>query len=136
MKTLSHYFKRAKKEGWAIGHFNFSDFSQVKGIVAAAEKLRAPILLGNSEGEGAFFGYDEAVALRNVLRKKTGLPIFLNADHTKSLEYILKPIAAGYDMVHFDGSKLPLEENMQISQQVVKAARKKRILVEGEVGRF
>lgn len=136
MKNLKYYLKRAHKEHWAIGQFNFSDFSQVKGIVAAAQGLKAPIILGTSEGEGKFFGLEEAVALRNILRKKTGLPIFLNSDHGKSFEYLKQAIAAGYDMVHFDGSKLPLEDNIKISKKVAALARAKGVVIEGEVGRF
>ncbi|MFH1181312.1 MAG: class II fructose-bisphosphate aldolase, partial [bacterium] len=55
-------------------------------------------------------------------------------DHGKSLEYIRGAIEAGYDAVHFDGSQLPLEENIRITKEVVKLARKKGILTEGEVG--
>ena len=84
MKNLKDYFLKAQREGFAIPQFNFSDFTQVKGIVDAAVKLKSPIILATSEGEAKFFGLQEAVAIRNVLRKKTGLPIFLNLDHGKS----------------------------------------------------
>lgn len=136
MKNLKYYTKKAQKEHWAIGQFNFSTFEQVKGIIAAAEKLRAPVILGTSEGESKFIGLREAVAIRNVLRKRTGLPIFLNLDHGKSFEYLKEAISAGYDMVHFDGSKLSLEENIEISKQVAKYAKWRGVVVEGEVGRF
>lgn len=146
MKSLQHYLQKAYKEQWAIGQFNFSDFSQVKGIVKAVENLKSPVILGTSEGESKFFGLAEAVAMRNVLRKKTGLPIFLNLDHGKSFDYLKQAISAGYDMVHFDGSKMPLSENIRISKQVASFAHWPRlrqgfggqggIIVEGEVGRF
>lgn len=135
MKTIKYYLQKAKKEQWAIGQFNFSDFTQMKAIVTAAGKTKSPIILGTSEGESKFFGLQEAVALRDVLRKKTGMPIFLNLDHGKSFEYLKEAIDAGYDAVHFDGSKLPLEENIKITKEVVKYAKKKGVLVEGEVGR-
>ena len=136
MKNLKHYFKKAYQEHWAIGQFNFSTFEQVKGIIAAAQQLKAPIILGTSEGESKFVGLEEAVALRDVLRKKTGVPIFLNLDHGKSFDYLKEAVAAGYDMIHFDGSKLPLDENIKISKEVVKFAKWKNVVVEGEVGRF
>lgn len=136
MKTLKQYLQRAQKERFAIGHFNFSDWSQVKGIAAAAQALKAPIILATSEGETKFVGLQEAVAMRNVLRKKTGLPIFLNLDHGHSFEYVKQAIDAGYDMVHFDGSKLPLEENIAISRQVAKYARWRGVVVEGEIGKI
>ncbi len=136
MKNLKYYFGKAQKEKFAIGQFNFSDFSQLKAIVNKSAELKSPIILGTSEGESNFFGLEEAVALRNVLRKKFGLPIFLNLDHGKSFEYLKQAMDTGYDMVHFDGSKLPLEENIKITKEVVKYAKKKGILVEGEVGRI
>src|SRR3989344_6270196 len=113
MKNLKYYFQKAYKEKFAIGQFNFSDWSQVRGILAAAQNLKSPIILGTSEGESKFVGLKEAVVMRDILRKKTGLPIFLNLDHGKSLEYLKEAVLAGYDMVHFDGSKLPLEENIK-----------------------
>ena len=136
MKNLKYYFKKAQKEKFAIGQFNFSDFTQVKGIIATAEKTKSPVILGTSEGESNFFGLEEAVALRDVLRKKFGLPIFLNLDHGKSFEYLKQAIDAGYDMVHFDGSKLSLEENIRITKEVVKYAKWRGVLVEGEIGRL
>ena len=136
VKNLKHYIQRAYKEDWAIGQFNFSDFSELKAIVNAASNLKSPIIIGTSEGESAFIGLEEAVLMRDLLRRKTGLPIFLNLDHGKSFEYLKKAIDVGYDMVHFDGSKLTLEENIKISIQVKKAAKWKGVLVEGEVGRI
>jgi fructose-bisphosphate aldolase class II len=136
MKSLKSYFEKARKEKFAIGQFNFSDFTQVKGIIAAAQNLKSPIILGTSEGESKFFGLEEAVAIRDVLRKKMGMPIFLNLDHGKSFEYLKQVIDAGYDMVHFDGSKLALEENIRIAKEVVKYAHWRGVLVEGEVGKL
>lgn len=136
MKPLRYYLSRANREGWAIGQFNFSDFNQLKAIIQAGSKLRSPIILGTSESESKFFGLEEAVCLRDFFRKKTRLPIFLNLDHGKSLEIILRAISVGYDMVHFDGSDLPLEENIKTTQKIVKIAKRKNVLVEGEVGKI
>ena len=142
MKSIKYYLKKAQEEKFAIGQFNFSDFTQMKAIVESCNNLKSPVILGTSEGESKFFGLQEAVALRDVLRKKTGLPIFLNLDHGKSFEYLKEAIDAGYDMVHFDGSKLSLEENIKTTKEVVKYARKRRlpagrqVTVEGEVGRI
>ncbi len=136
MKNLKYYFQKAQKEKFAIGQFNFSTKEQFHGIVQAAKNLNSPVILGTSESESKFFGMEEAVALRNVLRKKTGLPIFLNLDHGKSFDYLKQAINAGYDMVHFDGSKLPLDENIKITKQVKSHAKWRGVLVEGEVGRI
>ena len=104
--------------------------------MAAAKNLNAPIILGTSEGEAKFMGLEEAVAMRDALRKKYNLPIFLNLDHGKSFEAVRDAMAAGYDMVCFDGSKLSLEENIKISKKVKSHAFLKGVVVEGEIGRF
>jgi len=136
MKNLKYYLQKAQREKFAIPQFNFSDFSQMKAIVKVASALKSPVILGTSEGESKFFGLQEAVALRDILRERTGLPIFLNLDHGKSLEYLRQAIGAGYDMVHFDGSKLPLQENINITEEVKEYIGWKNILLEGEVGRL
>ncbi len=131
---LLDYFKKAQKEHWAIGQFNFSTLSQLKGIVEAAKKMKSPIILGTSEGESKFLGLEQAAALKSVFQKETGLPIFLNLDHGKSFKYLKEACDSGYEAVHFDGSKLPIEENIERTKEVVKYAKKFGILVEGEVG--
>ena len=135
-KNLKYYFQKAQKDGFAIGQFNFSDFTQMKAIVEAAKELNSPIILGTSEGESKFFGLEEAVALRDVLRKKTGAPIFLNLDHGKSFDYLKQAIDAGCDTVHFDGSKLSLQENIEKTKEVKSYAKWRGVLVEGEVGKI
>lgn len=134
MKNLEYFFKKANKEGWAMPQFNFSDFTQLKGIVQKCAELKAPAILGTSEGESKFFGLEEAVALRDILRKKTGAAVFLNLDHGKSFEYLKQAMDAGYDMVHFDGSKLPVQENIKITKKVKNYAKRRGVVVEGEMG--
>ena len=85
--------------------------------------MRAPIILGTSEGESKFLGLRQAVTLRNVFQKETGLSVFLNLDHGKSFEYLKEACDSGYEAVHFDGSKLPIEENIEKTKEVVKHAK-------------
>lgn len=134
MNNLRYYFKKARVGHWAMGQFNFSDLSQLEGIIGAAKDLKSPLILGTSEGESRFLGLKQAVALKKSYQSETGIPVFLNLDHGKSFEYIKKAIDCGYDMVHFDGSKLPLKDNIAITKEVVKYAKKFGVLVEGEVG--
>lgn len=133
MKFLN-YLKKAQKEKWAIGQFNVSNLEGIKAVFQAAKNLQSPVIIGTSEGESKYLGLRQAVVLVEAFRKETGVPAGLNLDHSKSFEYIKEAIAAGYDMVHFDGSRLPLAENIEIAKKVVEYAHKKNILVEGEVG--
>lgn len=131
--NLEHLFQKAQKENWAIGQFNFSTIEILKAAIFAAQKLKAPIIVGTSEGESKFFGLKEAVSIVNSL-KNIWPSTFLSLDHGKGFNYIKKAIDAGYDYVHFDGSDLPLNENIRITREVVKYAKKRQVLVEGEIG--
>jgi ketose-bisphosphate aldolase len=130
---LKDYFKKARKEKWAIGQFNFSTLEQLRAILSAAKEMHSPVILGASEGESNYFGLEEAVALVKISRKKYGVEVFLNLDHGKDIDVIKKAINFGYDAVHFDGSFLPIEENKEIAKKIVKYAKKKGVLVEGEI---
>lgn len=126
----------AAKKGVAVGHFNISNLEGLWGIFNAAKKLNLPVIIGTSEGERDFIGVKQAVALVKSLRDEFGYPIFLNADHTYSIDRVKEAIDAGYDAVIFDGAKLSLEENIKQARQCVEYARKsgRDVLVEGELG--
>jgi fructose-bisphosphate aldolase, class II len=136
MQTLRDVLRDAEKRKVAIGHFNFSDFAQLWGIVRAAVALKAPVVLGVSEGERGFVGARTAVAIVQSLRKEFRHPIFLNADHTYDLDKVREAAEAGFDAVIFDGAKLPLDENIARTKEAVRIAKKanRTILVEGEIG--
>ncbi|MAF20418.1 MAG: tagatose-bisphosphate aldolase [Parcubacteria group bacterium] len=128
-------FQKAKQNNYAIGAFNASNLEQLKAIVQAAQNLKSPIIISTSQGESNFIGKKQVKALVDIWRQETGLDIILHLDHGKSLEVIKEAIEAGYDSVHFDGSKMPFEENLAITKQVVVLARAKGINnVEGEIG--
>jgi len=131
---LKDYLKQAQKEKWAIGQFNFSTIEQLRGILAAAQKMKSPVILGTSEGESRYLGLKEIVALVEISKIKYRVSAFLNLDHGKDLNWIKKAIDFGYPAVHFDGSELPLEKNIRYAKKVVEYAHKKGVLVEGELG--
>ncbi len=131
---LKKYIKEAWRGKWAVGQFNFSTLDQLKAILEASENLKSPVILGTSEREADFFGIEEAGLLVSFYRKKRKGIFFLNLDHGGKLETIKKAIDSGYDMVHFDGSKMVLEGNIKETVKVLKYARRKNALVEGEMG--
>jgi fructose-bisphosphate aldolase, class II len=136
MMTLREILTSARHRRVAIGHFNVSDLVALKAVTETARALNLPVLIGTSEGERAFLGVHEIAALVKSLRQRLEHPIFLNADHTHSLEGAVEAAAAGYDMVGFDASTMPLEVNIKLTWQAVDAVKavNSQILVEGELG--
>ncbi|MEK7506721.1 MAG: class II fructose-bisphosphate aldolase [Patescibacteria group bacterium] len=135
MKNLKNYFASAKKEKWAIGHFNFSTAEQLRAIMEAAAGLEAPVMAATSEGEAEFIGYDQAAALVKSYQQE-GRAVWLNADHHKGFVNAQKAIDADYDTVLIDASKLSYEDNILTTSQVVRYARGKNpeMMIEGELG--
>ncbi len=135
MKSLGQFLLHAKKEGWALPHFNFSTIDQLHAIVEAAQETASSVMVGTAEKELQFFGAEEAAALVGIYRKR-GVAVFLNADHCKSVQSALAACQAGYDSVHIDLSKESFEENVKGTKEVVEFVKKNRpgVQVEGELG--
>lgn len=136
MLSLLDIIRDAEKRKTAIGHFNFSNIEQFRAIVDTAVRLKMPVVLGVSEGERAFIGIDQAVALVRSAREAHKHPIFLNADHTYSIEKVEEAVRAGCDAVIFDGAKLSYEDNIAGTKIAVRAAKRinRKVVVEGELG--
>jgi fructose-bisphosphate aldolase class II len=126
-------YKLAERKGFAIGAFNFSNSEILKGIVSAAAKMKAPVIISMSEGERRFFGCEESVAVYRAIRKKYH-HVILHADHTKSFKELKKVIDAGYPSVHFDGSELRFERNAEETRRAVEYAHRHNVFIEGEIG--
>ncbi len=135
MKSLRETLADCAARQVALGHFNISDLAGLKAIEAAAESLRLPVLIGVSEGEREFIGVKHAAALIRSLREE-GHAVFLNADHTHSLDKVKEAAEAGFDEILFDGSALPFAENLAQTKQAVAIVRgiNPEIVVEGEIG--
>lgn len=126
---------QAKNKKYALGAFNTANIEGLIAITNAAYKLKSPIILEASEGEVNYIGVKQLAALVQVYREKIGVPIILNLDHAKTFEACKEAIDAGFNYVHLDGSKLPLEENIKVTKKVVEYAHAQnpKVLVEGEM---
>ncbi len=137
MQTLKEVIEAARENNVAIGHFNVSDSNQFNAVLAAAEALGVAVIVGVSEGERTFFGVRNIAAMVKTAQAD-GKSVYLNADHTYSIEKIKEVVDAGFDAVIFDGSHLSLEENIRQTREAVEYARSKGsgTLVEAEIGRI
>ena len=134
--TLRDVLTELEKQGAGLGHFNVSDLVTLKAVIAAAADTGFPVLVGASEGEREFFGARQLAVVVKSLREETGLPVFLNADHTHSLAKALEAANAGFDSVGIDFSALPFDQNVARTTEAVQAIKavNPAILAEGEVG--
>jgi fructose-bisphosphate aldolase class II len=133
---LRNALRDADQDHTALGHFNFSELVVLKAVAAVARQLHVPVLVGVSESEREFVGVKQAAALVKSIREDSGISIFLNADHTHSLEKALEAAQAGFDMIVFDASAHGFEENVNATRRAVEAVKfiNTEIVVEGEIG--
>jgi fructose-bisphosphate aldolase, class II len=113
----------------ALGAFNLDSFETLKAICL----VRQAVIVEVSPGELNYLGMRNVASLVDNARREFDIPIFLNLDHAEDLDIIKKALDFGFSLVHFDGGKLSLEDNISAAKQVVSWAHEKEVLVEGEI---
>jgi len=125
---------KAQKGKYAVAHFNINNMEIVQGVVAAAEKLKAPLILATSEGALKYAGMDYLYALAKTAAEQANVSIALHLDHGKDMKVIKQAIQKGYSSVMIDASHEDFEKNIRLTKQIVALAHKKGISVEAELG--
>lgn len=131
--TARQWLEKAKREKFAIGAFNVGNLETFKAIVLAASKKKSPIIIESSPGETKWMEAKNIVDLAKNYSQEFAIPILVNLDHALSLAECIIGIEAGYDLIHFDGSNLPFDQNLETAKAVVELAHAKDLLVEGEI---
>lgn len=129
-------FKKALKEGYAIGAFNVNNMEIIQGITEAVEEERAPLILQFSAGARKYAKHTYLMHLVQAAIEDTGLDIVLHLDHGEDFEICQACVDGGFTSVMIDGSKHPLKENIRITKEVVEYAHSKGVVVEAELGRL
>lgn len=127
----------AREKHYAVAAFNFYNLDTLMAVIEAAEEEKAPVIAQIYAEHFAFYhggGLIAKAALRII--EETKVPVCLHLDHSDSYERINYAINLGFHSVMYDGSSLPLEENIALAQKVVGQAHSKGIYTEVELGRI
>lgn len=134
---MNTFIQEAKKSHYAIPQINVNGLIWIECILKAAEKTRSPIILGTTDKVIDFLGGYDFICktIKNKVKSMNiTVPVIIHLDHGLTLEGCKKAVDAGYDSVMFDGSKLPIDENIAQTKEIVDYAHKHHVIVEGEVG--
>lgn len=137
LTNLKEMTEKAKKEFYAVPHFNINNLEWTKYILETCEEMKSPVILGVSEGAARYMGGFNVISnLVNGLIKdlKINIPVCLHVDHGSSYEICKSAINSGFTSVMIDASKYSLEENIKITKSVVEYAKKFNVTVEAEIG--
>jgi len=128
--------KIAQKENYAIGAFNITNFESILAVARAAVKANSAAIIQVSESAIKYMGLKPVTHIVSTVAKNVAaaVPIALHLDHGSSFDAVFECINAGFTSVHIDASTLPLDENIELTRQVVKVAHARRVWVQGEVG--
>ncbi len=132
--NLRQALQKVRKEGRALLATNFYNYETLKGILLAAARKNAPLILQVTSGSVDYMGLSVIVAMAKNLSKELSVQTWLHLDHAQSLDLIERCLQAGFDSVMIDASDRPFEENVELSAQVVQMARSSGALVEAELG--
>ncbi|MCI8337203.1 MAG: class II fructose-1,6-bisphosphate aldolase [Lachnospiraceae bacterium] len=127
---------KAKAGKYAVGQFNINNLEWTKSILQTAQELQSPVILGVSEGAGKYMcGYKTIVGMVEGMMEEMNItvPVALHLDHG-SYEGAKACINAGFSSIMFDGSHLPIEENIAKTTELVNACGVLGLSLEAEVG--
>ena len=125
----------AQKRGYAVGAFNCENMEMVKAIIAAAEELRAPVMLQTTPSTVKYGTLATFSALVQAEAKSATVPVCLHLDHGSSFELAMQAYRTGYTSIMIDGSHESFEGNIAVSKAVADACAPSGIPVEAELGK-
>lgn len=127
---------KARAEGFAVGAFNLDNQDILKAVVRAAVAKQSPVLVEVSHGEVTALGIDNIRDMVDNYKEELGIEIYINLDHSPSVEDAKAGIEAGYEFIHIDVSQAKHdaseEEIIAATKEVVEYAQLTGALVESE----
>ena len=134
---MKKMLKQAKLEKYAVPQFNANNLEWAKYILQECELLRSPVIIGVSEGAAKYMGgFNVVAAMIKELDKSLNIsvPVAIHLDHGSSIENCKEALKAGFTSVMLDASKYKLDENIRMTKEVIKLAKRYRATVEAEIG--
>ncbi len=131
-----HLMQRSRSQGFAVGAFNIDNQETLIAVARAAQKLNAPVLVEVSQGEVDAMGIENIRDLVDNYRSEYGVEMYINLDHSPSVQACKRAIDAGYEFIHIDISQAnhdaTEEEIIAGTKEVVEYAKFTGALVESE----
>lgn len=132
--TLNEVLKDAKEKKYGVGLFNTVNLEMAKGVLAAAEEAKAPVIIGTAEILLPYASLEELSAFLVPMAKQATVPVVLHYDHGLTLEKVRQSMDLGFTSVMYDCSALDFNANCHEVAALTKEAHARGITVEAEIG--
>jgi fructose-bisphosphate aldolase class II len=131
-----HLMQRSRAQGFAVGAFNIDNQETLIAVCRAAQKLNAPVLVEVSDGEVKALGLENIREMVDNYRDEYGVEVYINLDHSPTVEACKQAIDAGFEFIHIDISQADHdateEDIIAKTKEVVEYAKFTGALVESE----
>lgn len=131
-----HLMQRSRSQGFAVGAFNIDNQETLIAVAKAAQKMNAPVLVEVSEGEVQALGLENIRDMVDNYREEYGIEMYINLDHSPTVEGCKRAIDAGFEFIHIDISQAnhdaTTDEIIEKTKEVVEYAKFTGALVESE----
>lgn len=131
-----HLYQRAQRQGFAVGAFNIDNQETLIAVCRAAQKLKSPVLVEVSQGEVKALGLENIRDMVDNYKQEYGIEIYINLDHSPSVDDCKRGIDAGFEFIHIDISQenhdASLQDIINKTKEVVEYAKFTGALVESE----
>lgn len=132
--TLREVLKDAQEKKYGVGLFNTVNLEMAKGVLAAAEELKSPVIIGTAEVLLPYASMEELAYFLVPMAKKASVPVVLHYDHGLTDKKIVEAMRLGFSSIMYDCSTDTYENNIARVAQMVKIADMFGASVEGELG--
>lgn len=132
--NMRELLEDAETGNYAVGSFSVANMEMVLGVLKAAEELKAPVILQIAEVRLKQSPLEIIGPLMVAAAENASTPVAVHFDHGKTIEKITEALDIGFTSVMFDGSHLPLEENIEMTKKVILTAKEYDAAVEAEIG--
>ena len=132
--NMRDMLNHAYQHDYAVGAFDLVSLDFLEGIINAAERCDAPVILSLAESHFAYFDFELIMSAVVAAARRTTIPVAIHLDHGECLKSAIKGINLGCNGVMIDSSNQALTENINLTRSVVEMAHSCGVPVEGELG--
>jgi len=140
--SMREILNEAKVKGYAVGYFESWNYGSTEAILKATEEINLPVIIGfGARSFTSSGGWDERKLvclgkMARILAEKSSVAVALMLNEASDLDILKRGMEVGFNCVMFDGSDLPLEENVRLTKKVIGEGKKLGVDVEAQVGRI
>ena len=131
--NMGDMLNHAYRNGYAVGAFDLVSLDFLEGIMTAAERCRAPVVLSLAESHFEYFDFELVMPAVEAAARRASVPVAIHLDHGASFESAVRGINLGCNGVMVDASLEPFDENVARTKKVVEMAHGCGVPVEGEL---